>query len=72
MTEFVPAVVCAAAMPLAYSIAQGIAFGFITYAGVKLLAGRVRDIPSGSGDPGGPVRAEIRSDLTAWGACDSA
>ncbi|WP_026870379.1 NCS2 family permease [Inquilinus limosus] len=43
-TEFVPAVVCAVAMPLTYSIAHGIAFGFITYAGVKLLAGRVRDI----------------------------
>lgn len=43
-TEFVPAVVCAVAMPLTYSIAHGIAFGFITYAGIKLLAGRVRDI----------------------------
>jgi len=43
-TEFVPAVVCGVAMPLTYSIAHGIAFGFITYAGIKLLAGRVRDI----------------------------
>ena len=43
-TEFVPAVVCALAMPLTYSIAHGIAFGFITYVGIKLLSGRVRDI----------------------------
>ena len=38
-TEYVPAVVTAIAMPLTYSIANGIAFGFITYAAVKLLAG---------------------------------
>ncbi|MFE0753437.1 hypothetical protein ACFW16_05770 [Inquilinus sp. NPDC058860] len=37
-------VVCAAAMPLTCSIAHGIAFGFITYVGVKALAGRVWDI----------------------------
>jgi len=27
-------------MPLTFSIANGIAFGFITYAAVKLLSGR--------------------------------
>ena len=31
-------------MPLTFSIATGIAFGFITYAGAKLVAGRVREI----------------------------
>ena len=31
-------------MPLTFSIAHGIAFGFIAYAGIKLLAGRPRDI----------------------------
>jgi AGZA family xanthine/uracil permease-like MFS transporter len=31
-------------MPLTYSIADGIAFGFIAYAGIKLLAGRFADI----------------------------
>jgi AGZA family xanthine/uracil permease-like MFS transporter len=40
----VPAVVTIAAMPLTFSIAHGIAFGFITYTGIKLLAGRFGDI----------------------------
>ena len=31
-------------MPLTFSIAHGIAFGFIAYVGIKLLAGRLRDI----------------------------
>ena len=34
----------AIAMPLTFSIANGIALGFITYGGVKLLAGRAREI----------------------------
>ncbi|MGE5476459.1 MAG: NCS2 family permease [Bacteroidales bacterium] len=44
MTEAVPAVVTALAMPLTFSIAHGISFGFITFAGIKLLSGKVRDI----------------------------
>ena len=40
VTEYVPGVVAALAMPLTFSIAHGIAFGFITYAAAKLLAGR--------------------------------
>ena len=43
VTEYAPAVVTALAMPLTFSIANGIAFGFITYAAVKLLAGRWRE-----------------------------
>jgi adenine/guanine/hypoxanthine permease len=43
-TEYAPAVITAIAMPLTFSIANGIAFGFITYAAVKLLAGRTRDV----------------------------
>ncbi len=43
-TEFVPAVVTAIAMPLTFSIAHGIAFGFIAYAAIKLLSGRVREL----------------------------
>ena len=43
-TEYVPAVITIAAMPLTFSIAHGIAFGFIAYAGIKLLAGRAGDI----------------------------
>jgi adenine/guanine/hypoxanthine permease len=40
VTEYAPAVVTAIAMPLTFSIANGIAFGFVTYAAIKLLAGR--------------------------------
>jgi AGZA family xanthine/uracil permease-like MFS transporter len=43
VTEYAPAVVTALVMPLTFSIANGIAFGFITYAAVKLLAGRWRE-----------------------------
>ncbi|MCG8443985.1 MAG: NCS2 family permease [Caulobacterales bacterium] len=39
-TSFVPAVVTAVAMPLTYSIATGIGFGFITFAALKLATGR--------------------------------
>jgi AGZA family xanthine/uracil permease-like MFS transporter len=42
-TEYAPAVVTAVAMPLTYSIAHGIAFGFITYAGCKLVSGRAHE-----------------------------
>jgi AGZA family xanthine/uracil permease-like MFS transporter len=31
-------------MPLTFSIANGIALGFITYAAIKLLSGRFADI----------------------------
>lgn len=44
MTEYAPGVVTALVMPLTFSIANGIAFGFITYAAVKLLAERWREI----------------------------
>jgi AGZA family xanthine/uracil permease-like MFS transporter len=43
-TEYVPAAVTILSTPLTYSIADGIAFGFISYAGIKLLAGRLSDI----------------------------
>ncbi len=39
-TEYAPAVITAITMPLTYSIATGIAFGFIAYTAVKLLAGK--------------------------------
>ena len=42
-TEYAPALVTAIAMPLTYSIAHGIAFGFITYAAIKLISGRFRE-----------------------------
>jgi adenine/guanine/hypoxanthine permease len=43
-TDYAPALVTAIAMPLTFSISNGIALGFITFAGVKLLAGRWREI----------------------------
>ena len=44
ITEAAPAVITAIAMPFTFSIADGIAFGFISYAAIKLAAGRFRDI----------------------------
>lgn len=44
-TESVPAVVTALMMPFTYSIANGVAFGFISYAGLKLFTGRAKDVP---------------------------
>lgn len=40
VTEYAPAVVTALAMPFTFSIANGIALGFIAFAAVKLLSGR--------------------------------
>ena len=45
ITEAAPAVIAAITMPLTYSIATGIGLGFITYAVIKVLAGRFKDIP---------------------------
>ena len=42
-TEVVPAAITALMMPFTYSIANGLAFGFISYAGIKLLTGRARE-----------------------------
>ncbi|HYD93864.1 MAG TPA: NCS2 family permease [Noviherbaspirillum sp.] len=44
-TESVPAVITALMMPFTYSIANGVAFGFISYAGLKLFTGRAREVP---------------------------
>lgn len=43
VTEYAPAVVTALVMPLTFSIANGIALGFITYAMAKLVSGRWRE-----------------------------
>jgi AGZA family xanthine/uracil permease-like MFS transporter len=45
LTEAAPAVVTAITMPFTFSIAHGIAFGFISYAAIKILAGRVKELP---------------------------
>ena len=44
MTVAAPVVVAALAMPLTFSIANGIAFGFITWTVVKVLAGRWQEL----------------------------
>jgi AGZA family xanthine/uracil permease-like MFS transporter len=43
-TESVPAGITAMMIPFTYSIAHGIAFGFITYAVLKLFTGRAREV----------------------------
>lgn len=43
-TESVPGVITIVMMPYTYSIANGIAFGFISYAALKLLTGRLREV----------------------------
>ena len=44
LTVSAPVVVAALTMPLTFSIANGIAFGFISWTVIKLLSGRYRDI----------------------------
>ena len=44
LTEYTPAMITAIAMPLTYSIADGISFGFISYCAIKILSGRWRDL----------------------------
>ena len=45
MTEAAPSFLTIVFMPFAYSIADGIAMGFISYAVIKLLCGKARDVP---------------------------
>ncbi len=44
VTEAAPAVLTALAMPFTYSIANGLAFGFISYALIKLLTGKASQV----------------------------
>jgi AGZA family xanthine/uracil permease-like MFS transporter len=44
LTEAAPAVITALAMPFTFSIAEGIAFGFISYAAIKVVTGRFSEI----------------------------
>ena len=43
-TEAIPAFLTLVLMPATFSITEGIAFGFVAYAGLKLAAGRVREV----------------------------
>lgn len=45
ITEATPAFMTTVFMPFAYSIADGIAMGFISYAVVKLCCGRTKEVP---------------------------
>jgi AGZA family xanthine/uracil permease-like MFS transporter len=44
LTETAPAVITAITMPFTFSIAHGIAFGFIAYTVLKLLSGKAREL----------------------------
>jgi AGZA family xanthine/uracil permease-like MFS transporter len=48
VTEYAPAILAAVVMPLTYSIAYGIAIGFVAYALIKLLSGRHEELNGGS------------------------
>ncbi|MBS9404164.1 NCS2 family permease [Halomonas sp. TRM85114] len=43
-TDAAPVLIAALAMPLTFSIAEGIALGFISYAAIKALSGRFQDL----------------------------
>ena len=43
-TEYAPAVITALTMPLTYSVAEGIAYGFISYTVLKILTGRWKEL----------------------------
>ncbi|MEO7933686.1 MAG: NCS2 family permease [Chthoniobacterales bacterium] len=43
-SKAVPAVITMIAMPLTFSISEGIALGFLVYAGLKLCLGRAREV----------------------------
>ena len=43
--DAIPAFLTISMMPFAYSISEGIAFGFISYVIIKLVRGKVKEIP---------------------------
>src|SRR5262249_30277148 len=53
ITEYAPAVVAAATMPLTYSIPTGTGPRFITYTLAKLIAGKIRPAQPPAGNPTG-------------------
>jgi AGZA family xanthine/uracil permease-like MFS transporter len=48
-TDYIPALIIVLMMPLSYSIATGIGLGFIAYAALKTLAGRISEINAAVG-----------------------
>ena len=47
LSEAAPVAVVCLLMPLTFSIAEGIAMGFVTYAAIKLLSGKAREVHVG-------------------------
>ena len=47
-TELLPALLTTIMIPLSFSIANGIAVGFITYVAVKVIVGRTREVSLGA------------------------
>ncbi len=45
LTESAPAVVTALSMPLAFSVADGIGLGFLSYVAIKVLTGKAKSCP---------------------------
>jgi len=43
MTEFVPGFITLITIPMTFSIATGVALGFVTYPIIKLLSGKVKE-----------------------------
>ena len=46
MTEAIPAYLCMLAMPLMYSISEGIAIGVISYVVINVICGKAKKITS--------------------------
>lgn len=44
VTEYAPGLITAFAMPITFSVAEGISFGFISYAIIKIITGRYREL----------------------------
>jgi len=44
LSEAIPALITAVGMPFTFSIANGIAFGFISYSAIKLFSGKGKDV----------------------------
>ncbi|MEH6585141.1 MAG: NCS2 family permease [Halioglobus sp.] len=47
-TELIPALLTIIMIPLSFSIANGIAVGFISYVAIKVIAGRISDVSFGA------------------------
>lgn len=45
LTEYTPALLTAISMPLTFSITTGLGLGFVSYAAIKVAAGRAREVP---------------------------